>query len=211
MKIAAILLTAFIVGNTLTIFVASVLGAIGGTIGVAMAKKPFRAASTFSVAPWRDDRWRALAKQRLGEKAPEDLPFVSLEVMSLRLKMIEGMPAEIKVPALGQLHQEKAKSDLLDEYWRGWYEHFHQIVLEPRERTFEWHVRNGLNLNLQTASLYILISTFLVPSVRHWWLVAPSCIWTLLLLAESFYAYLHFTDRWQTLSEQLRYLAEGSA
>lgn len=206
-QIAVLVFTAFIAGNTLSTFVSSIVGAIGGAIGAVQQSRPYKPAYTYMAAPWRDVRWRALAKSRLGNQAPEDLPFMSLEVLSQRLKIIADVPGENPAAALLQVQLDKSKSDLIDEYWRDWYEHFHQIVLLYRERTFEWHVQNGFNFNLETASLYVLLSASVVPSIRHWWLIAPSCVWTLLLLSETFYNYRRFTDRWQTLTEQIRYLS----
>ncbi len=94
-----------------------------------------------------------------------------------------------------------------DGDWARWYDHYHQIVLQPGSHDFVSYVRTGLNFNLETAALYVLVGAALVPSVRHWWCILPACVWLLILVAEVFSAWTRFTDKWSTLSEQIKYLA----
>jgi hypothetical protein len=88
-----------------------------------------------------------------------------------------------------------------------WYDHYHQIVLQPREQDFVWHVQNGLNFNLETTAVYVLIGALVVPSVRHWWCIVPACMWLLLLVAEVYTALQQLSNKWLTLSAQVKYLS----
>jgi hypothetical protein len=42
-------------------------------------------------------------------------------------------------------------------------------VLSDPERDFQWYVGHGLAFNLETTAVYVVLSAFVVPAVRHWW------------------------------------------
>jgi len=169
--------------------------------------RPYKPAPSYDVAPWRDPRWRTLVKNRLGAQTPNDTLPMSQEIYDVRLKMIELRPVEQRQMAIADLQAERIASYMDDGKWEQWYDHYHQIVLQQRDPDVDPHVRTGLNFNLQTAALYVLISAIVVPRVRHWWCVLPACLWFLILLAEIYWAWKRFSDKWYTLSDQLKYLS----
>jgi len=209
-KFILILVVALIIGNSLTVFLSRTLGAVGGAIaGVKGAGllKPLRSELS---APWRDAAWRELVKKELGDRAPTEVPFISEWLFEQRRKLIESFPQAQQIQALLDLNSEKLKSDTNDFEWEQWYDHYHQVVLWPPERPFEWHVQNGFNFNLQATSLYILTSALVVPRVRHWWCILPAGLWVVFLLAEMFFMWGRFTNRWSTLGEQIKLLSQKS-
>ncbi len=98
-----------------------------------------------------------------------------------------------------------------DQDWERWYAHYREIVLTPNDKDFALHIRNGLNINLETTALYLLVSSIFVPQLRHWWCVLPASIWGLIVFAEVFWEYRKRTDHWTTLSVQVKYLSELQA
>jgi hypothetical protein len=133
---------------------------------------------------------------------------MSQQIFDLRQEMVEHLPEEQRSSALVDLASERMNTVVDDANWERLYEHYHQIVLLPDD--FVWHVRNGLNFNLQAASLYVLISALVVPGVRRWWCILPACMWVLDFIAELFWAVRGFLDKWSTLSEQIKYLSVGN-
>jgi hypothetical protein len=111
--------------------------------------------------------------------------------------------------ALAALNREKFESDMNDFEWEQWYDHYYRIVVEPTSPDLSWHVRTGLNFNMETSALYVLISAVFVPSLRHWWCILPSCLWVLLLFAESYSIAKRISNKWSTLSDQIKYLSAG--
>jgi hypothetical protein len=205
-KLGLIIMAAFVIGNSMTTFLNAFLGAIGGIIGTVLGWRPYKPSHSFDVAPWRDPRWRTLLKNHLGAQAPNDSHLMSQELFNLRRTMVEQLPTQDRFSALASLNLEKINTEKDDSEWANWYDHYHQIVLQPDSRDFVWHVRNGLNFNLQVSSLYVLMSATIVPGVRHWWCILPACLWLLMLVAEGFWEWKRFTDRWLTLSEQIKHL-----
>jgi uncharacterized membrane protein HdeD (DUF308 family) len=57
--------------------------------------------------------------------------------------------------------------------------------------------------------VYALFSAIAVPALKHWWILVPACFGVVLLVAGAFHAAKKFSDRWQTLSEQIRFLSES--
>jgi hypothetical protein len=209
-KFALILVLALIIGNSLTVFLTRILGAIAGAIGGSKGDKLLQPLRSELSTPWRSAKWRELVKKELGDRAPTEVPFVSEWLFEQRRKLIESLPpAQQTQPAL-DLGAEKLKSDINDSEWEQWYDHYHQVVIWPPERPFEWHVQNGFNFNLQAASLYILISALVVPSVRHWWCILPASVWVLFLLAEMLFMWNRYTNRWSTFTEQIKLLSQNS-
>ena len=88
---------------------------------------------------------------------------------------------------------------------------FHWLVLTSMERDFAFYVERGLHYNLQTASVYILISACFVPALRHWWVLAPTSLWTLFLLAEEYAGLMQWLNKYSTTSKQITYLSKLSS
>lgn len=206
-KLALAFAVALILGNSITVFLSSILGAIGGAIGGAKGYR-LKPLQTEIAAPWRDATWRALVKQDLGARAPEEIPFISQLAYDQRLKFTEFLPEDHRAQATADANLEKLKSDVNDSAWEQWYNHYHHIILQPKDRAFEWHIQNGFNFNLEATSVYVLISTAIVPGIRHWWCILPASIWVLLLTAEIYTVSARLWNRWSTLGDQIVYLSE---
>jgi hypothetical protein len=209
-KLSLIVLVAFVVGNTMSAFLSSLFRWVGWIIGYTLGHLFYKPSHFHDVAPWRDPTWRGLVKSRLGTQAPNDTRLMPQEIFDLRKKMLEGLPEEQRSSALFDLVNERMDAAMDDANWARWYEHYHQLLIQPDDRDVVWHVRNGLNFNLQTASLYVLISALVVPSIRHWWCILPACMWVLDLVGEFCWLVKQFSDKWSTLPEQIKYLSGGS-
>jgi hypothetical protein len=209
-KFILFLVVALIIGNSLTVFLNRILGGIGGAIAGSKGDKLLKPLRSELATPWRDAKWRELVKKDLGDRAPAEVPFISEWLFEQRRKLIESLGQAQQIQPALDLGAEKLKSDMNDFEWEQWYDHYHQVVIWPPERPFEWHVQNGFNFNLQAASLYILIGAVLVPSVRHWWCILPASLWALFLLAEMIFMWNRYTNRWSTLSEQIKLLSQKS-
>jgi hypothetical protein len=205
-RFGLILLACFVIGYSITTFLNRLLGAIGGAVGGFIATRI--ADRSLTVAPWRNPQWRSLVKIQLGAHAPNDTQLMSAVLFDLRRQLIEHLPENEREMALIELQQERLTLEVEDSRWEEWYEHYHQTILLPAERDFMWHVENGLNLNLESASICVLVGALFVPSVRHWWCMLPACIWVFLLVNEVYWMLKNFLNPWSTLSAQLRYLAE---
>lgn len=210
-KLVLVVLVAFVVGNTLNTFLSAFLGAVGGAWASVVGMRPYRTAASYDAAPWRDPRWRTVLRNRLGAQAPNTLPFMWQALYDLKLKQINLMPEQGRPAALLALNQEKIQSDMNDAEWEQWYDHYHRILLTPASPDASWHVRTGLNFNLETTALYLLVSAVFVPSVRRWWCVLPACVWVSLLFAESYSAVKRAENKWSTLNDQINYLGVGGA
>ena|ERR1700730_17988258 len=92
-----------------------------------------------------------------------------------------------------------------------WYDHYHSIVLIRDNPDVRCQVHYGLSSNLEVSAIYVLLSAILVPVVRHWWCILPSCMWVLIFLAEEYTGLKRYTDRWSTLSDQIKYLSASDA
>lgn len=208
-KLSLIVLAAFVVGNSLTTFLSAFLGAIGGAWGSVLGMRPYRPSASYDAAPWRDPRWRSVLRNRIGTQAPNNTPFIWQALYDLRCRQVNLIPAEEQPAALAALNQEKIQSDMNDSEWELWYDHYHRIVLQPNNPDPVLYVRRGLNFNLETTALYVLISAAVVPSLREWWCILPTCLWVALLVAEEYSSVKRFMDKWSTLSDQIRYLSAG--
>jgi hypothetical protein len=102
-------------------------------------------------------------------------------------------------------------TDMDDWKWADWYDHYHQVVLQLRNPDPAVHVQRGLHFNLEATALYVLISAAIVPSLRHWWCILPSCVWVLLLVAQEYSAVARFANKWSTLFAQIEYLDGAGA
>jgi hypothetical protein len=215
---AIILFASFVVGFTFTTFLNAVMGAIGGIVGQYRAQQPYQPAHSFAVAPWRDHLWRTALEKAHGKDAPDDTLLVSEQAFNARREIINSVPVELaqigplasyQQQALADLAQEKLASEINDGKWRDWYDHYHRIVLQRYGRDFVFHIRTGLNFNLEAAGLYVLVSAIFVPGIRHWWSLLPAIVWVLMGIAEVLYTVRRFPDRWSTLFEQIDYLSKG--
>ncbi len=203
-KIALVLMAAFAVGNSMTRFLDGLLGGIRGAVQGAVWKNP----QSLDVAPWRDHRWRVALAGVLGSRTPDDRPFVTESVWKIRRSVYDGQPDAIRNPALLTLDRERAESVVNDGDWERWYRHYHWLVLKPGDRDVVQHVQNGLSFNLQTASVYALISVAFVPELRHWWCILPASWWTFDLLNGTFWGVRNGADWWFTLDQQITYLTQ---
>jgi len=203
-KLSVVLLTAFIVGNSMTQFLSSILGATGGVIATL---RPYQPPHSYTVAPWRDPRWRAALKNYLRAQAPKDTQLIPQALFNMMRTSVNNLPEAQRPGALVKLEGDKLDTEINDHNWADWYSHFHRVVLFDHEaRDIQWHVHQGLAFNLETAALYVLISTVFVPSVRHWWCILPACMWAMVLIAGEFRSVSQTMNKWSSLSEQIRYL-----
>lgn len=124
-KLSLIVLAAFVVGNSMTVFLTMLIGALGGAIGAVMASRPFQPAFRYEVAPWRDLRWRVLVRSRLGGDAPRDIFPMSRVIYEMRLKMIGLKPEAERLAAINELNLELHAGNIEDGRWQQWYDHFH--------------------------------------------------------------------------------------
>lgn len=204
-KLALIVLVTFVIGNSMTTFLRSFLGMIGGVIG-AVVKRPYEPPQTHTVAPWRDPRWRTVLKRQLGPLVPNDTSLISRTLFEQRQDVINLQPENQRSSALHALRQEKLLTEIDDGKWEQWYDHYHRIILSEPERDFQWYVGHGLTLNLEAAAIYVVISAIVVAPVRHWWSLGPALYWVLILFSQEYTAVRRYFDPWLTLSEQIVYL-----
>ncbi len=209
-KIAIVVLAAFVIGNSLTTFLSGIMGACGGVVGTIQARKPYKSSYTYDFAPWRDPRWRLLMRQRLGDQAPNDTRLITDHILDQHKQVIELLPENQRAEPLANLILAKSNAELDDMRWEQWYAQYHQqVTLQSGYQDFAWHVRSGLNYNLQAASVYVLVAAVFVPSLRHWWWILPACFWVVLMVAEALSGVRNLMDKWSSLSVQIQYLREG--
>jgi hypothetical protein len=207
-KLGLILFAAFVVGNTMTAFLSSMLDSLSGAIGTFIAGRRFKIPHLYPNAPWRDPRWRMVLKNYLGAQAPNDTRLLSKGFYEQSLEAVKHLPEEERSTALANINLRKLNAQIDDGNWAQWYDHFHLIVLNPDKRDFQWYVRYGLNFNLETAAVYVLLSAVVVPGVRHWWCIVPAWMWAHVLLVETCMGLMRSTDKWLTLSAQIKYLSD---
>ncbi len=206
-KIITILVTSFLVGNSLTSFLGAILGGIGGAIG----GTPYKAPHTHNIAPWRDPRWRAVLSKVLGADAPNNTSLMQPWLYEHQKAAINQQPdVAQRNMALFQLEGDKFSLERDDSEWSRWYDYYHSTVLRPSDLDVFFHVRRGLAFNLETTAVYLLISACFVHAVRQWWCILPSCLWTLILGASEWSEAKTMMDRWSTLAKQITYLSELS-
>jgi hypothetical protein len=205
-KLSLILLAAFVIGYSLIVFLSSILGAIGGAYGAIISMRPYQPPHSYRIAPWRDPRWRLALKGRLGPRAPNDTNLMSEELLNMRRDHIARQPEEQRSMALADLELERTATEVDDGNWAQWYRQYHQIVFNLARQDFYWYVKYGLEFNLETSAICILIGAIVVPNVRHWWCILPSCMWALLLVGQQHSELKQFTDPWSTLSGQITHL-----
>jgi hypothetical protein len=207
-KIAIALTISLLVGNSLTTFLRSLLGALGGAFAAPIAKRlTITFGGTEQIAPWRDGRWRKALQHHLGAKAPTNSVWMSPQSFDLRTKMIENSEPVAERPAkLFALHGERLQIQLDDSHWENWYRHFHQVLSAP-ELNLRTYFFFGLASNMETASVYALASLCAVPSLRHWWVVVPAGLWVLQLVAQEYTSVRRQFELWATLDDQIRHIS----
>lgn len=206
-KVCISLVLAFVIGHTITSCLRGILGAIDGAVGASAAGRPYKLPHSYAVAPWRDRRWRIAMKKYLGADAPNDTHVMSEELLQLKHQGVNFLPEGERPVALQALNMEKLNSEIDDSRWAEWYDHYHTIVLFGQDkRDFDSYVANGLNVNLASASVYILLSALFVPSVRHWWYILPACIWALIYASVEYSGFANLKNYWSTLNKQIEYL-----
>ena len=210
MKLTLIILTAFVIGNSMTRFLYGTFAMVGGVIGRVVGRRPYKPPHTVSVAPWRDTRWRVALKKYLGNDAPKDTILMSQDLHNLKLQMANQQPPALVQRAIAEVENEKLSAEIDDLNWSRWYDHFHSLVLTSTERDFAFYVERGLHYNLQTASVYVLISACFVPILRYWWVLTPTLLWTFFLLMEEYGGLMQYLNKYSTTSKQITYLSELS-
>jgi len=90
--------------------------------------------------------------------------------------------------------------------WKKWYDHYHQLVLEPDDTDFVLHVRNGFNMNMEYASMYLLLSMLFVPATRQWWCVVIALGWIAVSVLEFGAGLTRYFNKYSTLDRQILYL-----
>jgi len=201
-KLGIVLLVALLIGSTINAFVSSFLGGIGGAVG-GVTNKPHYAVK---VAPWRDPTWRVALSKVLSDP-PKDTQLWADWVYEMKRKAVESIPAAERGLALTKLESERLQNQREDWEWARWYEHYHMAVLQPSENDVLFHVQRGLHFNLETASLYALVSLFFVPAMRHWWCTLPACFWVFLLVVFEINGARSVMDKWSTLDRQITHLS----
>ncbi len=205
-KLAVAVLTAFVIGNSMTRFLVGIMGGIGGALGGAWYKPPH----SFEVAPWRDPSWRAALSRILGGHAPNDSQLFTKWFYDTKLQEIELFPEANRPLARTQLELAKLANQREDGEWARWYHYYHTLVLQPADRDVLFHVQRGLHFNLQAAAVYLLVSAAIVPGIRRWWCVLPAFFWVGLLLIEEIVGLQQWANKWSTLDKQITYLTELS-
>jgi hypothetical protein len=210
-KLALVVVAAFLVGITITNLLNGILGAIGGGIVGVKSTEPYQHASSYEVAPWRDGRWRIAVKKRLGANAPNDTSLLTENLLGMRRQAIDDFrPAEERPEAHAALKLEKLNTEIDDGKWAQWYDFYHQAVIERDQREFHSTVRRGLNFNLEATAIYVLVSAIFLPKLRHWWCVVPCVVWVLILVAEQRTDFNRYINKWSTVDAQIEYLSERS-
>ncbi len=142
-------------------------------------------------------------QDQLGTKAPDDSQIMSDETFESRREIAGRLPDREREEALIELtkHQAKAIGDDLE--WERWYEQYHATILRPHDQTIEMCHPEWIRIsNLQAAAAYILISALFVPSVRHWWWLAPASAWCVITIVEGYSLLQRFFNKWSTYSDQ---------
>ena len=154
----------------------------------------------------------AFLRGRLGDQAPNDTTLLAEETFNLKRETVNYMPEAKRPEAIANLNHERIQTQMDDLQWSQWYDHYHQRVLTDRNKwSIQAYVHHGLAFNLETASIYTLLSALFVPAVRHWWCILPALMWVVILLAQEYTALHKMRNPWATLTEQIVYLSESES
>lgn len=202
------LLVAFVVGYTTTSVLSSFLGFIGGVFG-SYRKYVYRAAHEYTIAPWRDHRWRIALKGVLGSDAPRDSHLLADEVVKLRTNWANQLAQPQRGTELSDLAQEKLQTEIDDTQWERWYDHYHhRVLLDYDAIDVMKGVYDGLSLNFAATGIYLLVSSIKVPELRHWWILIPAAYWVVVLCVQSYVVVRNLDDKWSSLDTQIKFLSQ---
>ncbi|MBZ5552216.1 MAG: hypothetical protein LAO21_05815 [Acidobacteriia bacterium] len=207
-KLLLVFIVAFIIGNSLTAFLNLFLGFIWSVFGSFLIGRGYGSARSRGIPPWQDPRWRAVLKDHLGPHAPSDSGVISEYSFKQRTGVIDLLPEDERPAKRAELERERINADIDDTAWERWYEHYHQVVLQQENQDFEYKMREGLYFNLETTSLYVVVSATFVPSLRHWWCLFPACLWLVIFVWKMNWEFRRITDKWLTLQAQIKFLSE---
>jgi hypothetical protein len=205
-KIASIVVLAFVVGNSLTTLLMVAANAIGPVLGGLLVKLDLQSAGTNVAAPWRDPKWRNLVTQQIAPNVPGQAAFVSDELYAMQRRGFEGLPEPERNRQIAELGARKFLGDVADQAWAEWYDHYHYIVLNPADRPVEWHIQTGLAVNLATGALWLVGSMIFLPAARKWWCISFACLWFAVAVIATLHFMWNLTHPWRTYSIQLKYL-----
>jgi hypothetical protein len=201
-KLVIVLTVALLIGTTVNTLVNTILYCVGFTFGRLQQES-----QAPEIAPWRDPTWRA-ALSKVLSTPPRDTQFWFSQLYQFKQQVTESLPVDQRSLALLQLETERLENVREDTEWKRWYEHYHMVVLQPSESDFVFYVQRGLQFNLETASLYALVSLPFVPGIRHWWCIGPALFWVLALVANEIGTTQNAINKWSTLDRQITYLTE---
>jgi hypothetical protein len=206
-KVAIAVGLCFVIGNTLTTFVASGFGAVyGGAMPIITAKLP-KWPDIPQTAPWRDPKWRKLAMKYLGQHAPADTTPILDDDFQVRLKTLRLLPEDQHLVARLELTQLRNKLAADDSDWRQWYIQINRRQKEESKPDFTGTFAEGLKANLEATGIYLLISLILVPGIRNWMIITFSVGWCLKIVAETFVVTKGSMDPWESWSDQIAFLS----
>jgi hypothetical protein len=211
--VALTLLLAFIIGNTLStclsiilIVFVSVMAAI--TVAI-RERQSYKDRHAYDPAPWRDPKWRALAKKHLGDRAPNDTLLEPRKAFDFRRRLQEILPEKARTVSIPEMDAQRNNLEQDDQNWAYWYQHHHDLVIQEEDRSFESYVRKGLVFNFETAAVFLIVCSFCVPSVRHWWVLVPASAWIVYMLLEMFGEYAKRINNWSMFAEQIKFLSKA--
>jgi hypothetical protein len=204
-KVTLIVIAAFVIGYSLSKWFGMVLGMIGGAIGGSLKVV---LPSSLAVAPWRDPRWRLALSRYLGAQAPQNMELITQDIYDQKLQIINLKPAPQQASATIDLKIERIETELNDSVWSRWYAQFHAAVHTQRLGDWTRQVQHGLDLNLQTAALVILIAAIWVPAIRQWWLMLLAFGWVAACVLQFWGELVVYTKHW-TINEQIKYFLEA--
>ncbi len=215
-KLGLLIFIAFVIGHTITNFVREVLDDLLPILAELVGRMPWPSKASFQYenGPWRSVEWRNAIKGRLGSSAPDDLKFITQQMMAQELNLATSLPPEQQGLELLRISREQTASILNDMEWSALYSHYHVLAVQLRGQAnydeVTTFIRDGFTYNFVAAALYVLASALVAPSVRHWWFLLPAAAWIfafLLFLVARIRR--HVADQWSTLPDQISYLVSG--
>lgn len=208
-KIGLALAVAFVIGTSLSAFFNATLGAVGGAIGARKsAGNQFKWPDVPVTAPWRDPKWRGLAKHYLGEHAPKDTLPLQPDDFNYRMQSASLLPAPQQAQALLDLNNLRLSLASDDFEWSQWYTQIQSLRLTETKLDFESRFSLSLRTSLQVTAAYILISMFFVPELRSWGWIAFIVGWTLIMFAETYTSIYNVFKPWNGWFEDLHFLTQ---
>jgi hypothetical protein len=201
-KMAMIILSMFAAGWTAATALRAVLGG-ALTVAFGMVKLPQTETPVSNPQPWHKANWRAAY---LGSAAPENVSPIYQPTHELQLKGAETYSEPMQSQAIFELGQKKFAADLNDYHWSDWYRHFHLKALTSFDPLQQ--MTDALALNLQAASLVVLLAMPSTPVLRRWWLVAGSVFWLFILFAQATTVVRNYRDPWMSFVKQIEFLQQ---